>query len=79
MKTLLQFLPAFFAASVPVSLAVELTGFHLPAGADFLSVFSAFVMALVALIAVGDYSRPRRALVARVEARTEKAAHPLAA
>ena len=79
MKTILHLLPAFLAASIPVSMAAELTGFHLPAGADFLSVFSAFVMALVTLTVVGDYSRPRRALVARVEARTEKAAHPLAA
>ena len=79
MKTTLQLLPAFFAASVPVSMAAELTGFHLPANADVLSVFCALVMALVTLTVVGDYSRPRRSLVARIGARTGKAAHPLAA
>ncbi len=79
MKTNLLFLSAFFAAAIPVSLAAELIGFHLPAPTDFFGVFSAFVMALVTLTVIGDYSRPRRFAVALIESRIERAAHPLAA
>lgn len=82
MKTILTFLAAFLAVAIPVSLSIELIGFRLPVGADFLGVFCAFVATFVTLIALSDYSHPRRvrsvAVVSPV-AQTPKAAHPLAA
>jgi len=79
MKTLFRFLPAILAASVPASLAAELTGLNVPSGLDGLSVFSALVVSLLALLAVGDYSRSYRFQTNLAVARTAKADHPLAA
>jgi hypothetical protein len=79
MKTKLQFLPAIFATSVPVALAAESAGLHLPPGLDTLSAFTALSVALLALTVAGDYSRLPRTPSILNPARNPKAEHPLAA
>jgi hypothetical protein len=79
MKTKLQFLPAIFAASVPVALAAESAGLNLPPGLDTLSAFTALLVTLLALTVAGDYSRLRRIPSVLTAARHAKAEHPLAA
>lgn len=80
MKTSLEVLSLFLAAAVPSSLAVEFVGFNLPAALDATTVFGAFVVSLIALTALADYSRSFKPLLATAPRRaSRKAVHPLAA
>lgn len=71
------------ALSVPSALAAEFAGAELPTAIDPAHLFAAFVVLLLAQIAVGDYtratSRARAVAPTGVSPRAKKAAHPLAA
>jgi hypothetical protein len=78
MKTLPKIIALFTTASVPVAISLEAAGLDLPASLDVGSMFCLFVVSLVTLIALTDYSRAHEPRL--VESLAEnKAAHPLAA
>jgi hypothetical protein len=79
MNTSLKFFALFFAVALPGTVAAEFAGFSLPASVDSMHVFSAFVVALVLLTVVSDYSVAARTRRTAVTAPLAKAAHPLAA
>ncbi len=79
MKTIFKLFPALFATAVPAAMAVELAGFPLPAVADPISLFVAFVVTFLTQTVVTDYSKPRRELATLAKASTEKSSNPLAA
>ena len=79
MKTSLKFLSLFATVSVPAALAAEFAGIGLPPGVNAGNAFCVFVIALVSLTVVSDYSHRRLAMVAAATSCTPKAAHALAA
>ena len=89
MKNSLKILSLVLAASVPSTIAAEFAGLLVPAPIDTLHVFAAYVVTLVLLIVVSDYSKPATLLAhcpplaSHVGlgpiARTDKATHALAA
>ena len=79
MKTIFKLLPALLAAALPAAMATELAGISLPTAVDCPTLFSAFVVSVVMLTAVSDYSRSRRKVVVPAPASVEKSPHPLAA
>ena len=63
MKTPLKTFALFTTLAAPGALALEFAGINLPPSLDVGSAFGAFVVSLVALIAISDYARicqPRR-------------------
>lgn len=83
MKTFLALLSLVFALAVPGAVAAEAFGVSLPAAIDPAHTFLAFVVSLVAMLAVGDYARRGRRVALELSvaspARLPQAAHPLAA
>ncbi len=81
MNTVLKVLSLLLAASVPSALAIEFVGFDLPAALDATSALAAFVVSLVTLTLVADYSRKPKPLLSPAATATvlRHAAHPLAA
>lgn len=81
MKTSLEVLSLVLAASVPSALAAEFAGIDLPAALDATTAFGAFVVSLIALTALADYSRASKPLLATTATHraSRRAAHPLAA
>ena len=78
MKNSLKVLSLFAAAAVPSALALEIAGINLPSNFDLGSAFGLFVVSLVMLIAVSDYTHTLKPRTVRALLAT-KAANPLAA
>lgn len=89
MKNSLKILSLLLAASVPSTVAAELSGLVVPAPIDTLHVFAAYVAVVAFLTLVSDYARPTKSLVVLTPAAAgternsfapaNKSAHALAA